>query len=285
MKRVVLLANRDKPGVAEALRDFEPWLNERARVVLTADAREDGPIDVEDVDLVLVLGGDGTLLAQARRVVDLGVPLVGVNYGKLGFLAEFSPEELRQWWPKIISGDCPVSRRLMVVAEVYESESDKPSFRSLAMNECVVTAGEPFRMIELELMINPQRWGTYGNHFAGDGVIVATPSGSTAYNVSAGGPILAPDLEALVITPICPHSLSFRPIAVHAEDQIELKLHQTNPGTTLVIDGQHAHALPAGARIRVQSHPRRVQLVTNPTLGYWKRLATKMHWAASPRKQ
>jgi len=286
MTRVVLLSNTRKPAVTEALQAFRPWLAERAEIVVDRPCDGDKAIDAERIDLVIVLGGDGTLLAQARRVVDLDAPIVGVNFGKLGFLAEFSLEELQQRWEEIIDGDCPISQRVMIDASVYDSEdADEPTFRSLAMNDCVITAGRPFRMIELELLINPRPHHNGGTVFGGDGVIVATPTGSTAYNASAGGPIVAPDVDAIVITPICPQSLAFRAILAQGGDHISIKLHQANDGTTLVIDGQVPVPMAAGSVLNIRAYDRRIKLITNPTMGYWKRLARKMHWAVRPRKQ
>ncbi len=287
MKRVILLANRDKPQVTEALAAFEPWLSRHARIILQADAHDESPIKVPgaQADLVLVLGGDGTLLAQARRVVDLQLPIVGVNFGKLGFLTEFSPDEIKEAWPQIVAGQCPISERVMLEVNVHDADGQPLALRdgaALATNDCAITAGPPFRMIDLELTINPHRWHGRGTHFSGDGVIVATPAGSTAYNLSAGGPILAPDLDALVITPICPQSLAFRPIVVRRDDRVRLALHQTNPGTTLVLDGQLSRGLPTGSTVDLRVYDKPMKLVVNPKVGYWKRLAKKLHWAAGP---
>lgn len=284
MARVVLLSNTDKAAVVEALSSFRPWLADRADIVIDQTCDADRPIEAEGIDLVIVLGGDGTLLAQTRRVVDLDAPVVGVNFGKLGFLAEFALDELQTQWEQVSGRDCAISRRVMIEASAYsDADAAEPNFRSLAMNDCVITAGRPFRMIELELLINPQRHGNGGTVFGGDGVIIAAPSGSTAYNASAGGPIVAPDVDGLIITPICPQSLSFRSIVARGEDRIDIKLHTANTGTTLVIDGQVPHPLTAGAVLRVSTYHRRIKLVTNPRMGYWKRLSKKMHWAARPR--
>lgn len=284
MKRVLLMANYDKPTVLEALRTFRPWLADRAEVVDEVDACGESPLPTEGVDLVIVLGGDGTLLGQARRVVDLEAPIIGVNFGKLGFLAEFSLDDLKRDWPIITDGGCRISQRVMIDATAYEPGEEEPVFASRAMNDCVITAGPPFRMIDLELSINPAPTGG-GTNFGGDGVIIATPSGSTAYNASAGGPIIAPDVDGLVVTPICPQSLAFRSIVTHGEDRVRITLHEANVGTTLVIDGQQSHTLRPGARLHVTRYPKRLQLVTNPNTPYWQRLAKKMHWAASPRHE
>ncbi len=288
MKKIALLANHKKPAVVEALQSFRPWLAERAEIVGEDQARESGDIPGEGAELVIVLGGDGTLLSVARRMVEQGLdlPLVGVNFGKLGFLAEFSLDELKQYWSSIDDESALLSRRVMIEITVCPPGSDRPCYRSVAMNDCVVTAGRPFRMIELEMTINPDKGAENGpgTQFAGDGVIVATPSGSTAYNVSAGGPIVAPDVHGLVVTPICPHSLSFRPLVVHSEDQIRLTCHAVNEGTMLVVDGQRSQQLAGGSTIDLVAHPQRLQLVINPVMRYWRRLAEKMHWAQTPRK-
>ncbi len=287
MSRVILIANHDKPDVTRALESLRPWLAERATLVAeyacTPDPQPE-PITDVDVDRVIVLGGDGTLLSQARRVVDLDAAIVGVNFGKLGFLTEFSPDELREHWDAIASPDARVSERVMLQASVYaDDQAAEPTFTSLAMNDCVITAGRPFRMIDLEMAINPERHGVRGTRFGGDGVVIATPTGSTAYNASAGGPIIAPDVDGIVITPICPQSLSFRAIVTHGNDRIVIRLVTANPGTTVVVDGQVGHPLPAGSVLEVATYPRRIRLVKNEQLGYWKRLARKMHWAAGPR--
>lgn len=285
MQRVLLIANRDKPEVVEAMKAFRPWLEQRAQIIAEPDACSHEPITLPGDPrpaTVIVLGGDGTLLSQARRVADLEMPLIGVNFGKLGFLAEFSLEDLQTHWDTVTSTDAPVSRRLLIETQLYTNGDDKPAFRSLAMNDCVITAGRPFRMIDLELKINPHRNLGAGTGFGGDGVIVATPSGSTAHNASAGGPILAPDVEAMIVTPICPQSLAFRSIVVHGDDAVVVTLRQANAGTTLVIDGQVTQPLAAGDRIRFAGYPQRIRIVKNPAMGYWTRLAKKMNWAVGP---
>lgn len=285
MMRVLLLSNHLKPQVTEALKTFRPWLADRARIVEDRDVFDPQLASTQvEADAAIMLGGDGTLLGLARRIVHLKLPLIGVNFGKLGFLAPFSLDEVIEQWDALAAGRNPVSERVMLEATVHDPGQAEPTFFSPAMNDCVVTAGPPYRMIDLELLINADHNDSYGAHFGGDGVIVATPGGSTAYNVSAGGPIIAPDVDALVITPICPHSLAFRPIVVGADDVVTIRLHNTNPGTTLVLDGQVPVPVRAGGVLTVRTHPTRLRLVTNPRNVYWRTLATKMHWAARPRQ-
>ncbi|MEX2670584.1 MAG: NAD(+)/NADH kinase [Phycisphaeraceae bacterium] len=283
MTKVILIANYNKAHVSEALAQFRPWLKERAEIVADVDVYDSDPLERADADMALVFGGDGSMLGMARRVVDLGLPLVGINFGKLGFLAPFTLDEVVRNWDDFASGAFEIAERVMLHVAVREGDGCETAFESLAMNECAITAGPPFRMIELELTINPQQQRHVGTHFSGDGVIIATPTGSTAYNLSAGGPIIAPDVDGLVLTPICPHTLSFRPIVVSSQSELELRLHHSNPGTTVVVDGQISTPVNTGCVLTVRTHPRRLKLVTNPRLGYWKTLATKMHWAAQPR--
>ena len=284
MLRVLLIANERNPGVVEAVERFRPWLEARARVVGRLDSEDYRPIDADGVDLALVFGGDGTILGMARRVVDLGVPLVGINFGKLGFLAPFTLDEVRDTWDDLAAGRMHVGRRVMLEAVIHDGSGAK-RFRSLAMNDCVLTAGPPFRMIDMELTINPEARGSMGTQFSGDGAVVATPTGSTAYNLSAGGPVVAPDVESMVITPICPHTLSFRPIVLSAVDTIALRVHRANEGTTVVMDGQVSTPLHPGDELTLRVYPERLRIVENPRMGYWKTLAKKMHWAARPRME
>jgi NAD+ kinase len=292
--RVLILANREKRGVTEALTQFRPWLRERAEIVAEPELSYSQTVcanDLPSADLALALGGDGTMLGQARLLADLGTPLLGVNFGKLGFLAEFSLDDLRQHWDKIVAGQCRRTHRVMIEARAYSAGADlsgadyeaKAKFQSIALNDAVITAGQPFRMIDLELTIGSGTRQDSVATFGGDGVIIATPSGSTAYNLGAGGPIVSPDVDALCVTPICPHTLAFRPFVVSAESIITIRVQRANEGTTLVIDGQVLFPLRAGERVQIRRHPRPLVLVQNPDLSYWKMLQRKMHWAARPR--
>ncbi len=279
MTRVILIANHRKKSIAAALAQFRPWLEQRAEIVAELDAYNSAPVQNQNIDFVIVMGGDGTMLAQARRIVDLEAPLIGINFGKLGFLAPFKLEHVQSDWDQIVSGKMPVRPRVMLQVQ---SSGTGSSISSLAMNDLVITAGPPFRMIQLELSINPEADSTVGTHFIGDGVIVSTPVGSTAYNLSAGGPIIAPDVDGLVITAICPQSLAFRPIVLNAQDRIVLRVHRANAGTSAVIDGQVAVPITAGSELTISAYPKRLRLMINPRTGYWKTLAKKMRWAAPP---
>ena len=229
--RVIILANRSKVEVPEAIRGLTPWLKEKAEIVAEIDTAKMTPelaSTIPPADLALVFGGDGTFLSQARAMIDLRVPLLGINFGKLGFLAEFSIDSLKAHWDQIVQGKCRVSERVLIQAYVYDQScpdwgiigdnqaAPAPIFQAVAMNDAVVTAGPPYRMIEIELGIDPQASQSSATRFAGDGLIVSTPSGSTAYNTAAGGPIVSPGVDALTVTPLCPQSLAFRPIVLNA---------------------------------------------------------------------
>jgi NAD+ kinase len=171
----------------------------------------------------------------------------------------------------------PVHEHLILDVTV-SGDDGRQTVRERAINDCVITAGPPFRMIELEISIN----GNEGPTLTGDGVIIATPIGSTAYNVSAGGPIVQPTLDAMIITPIAAHSLAFRPIVVGIGGAIEIDVARANTGTTLVIDGQETVPLSEGQRVRVARSDDRARFVQNPSSTYWHILLQKMRWAAPP---
>jgi NAD+ kinase len=293
--RVIILANRAKLPVTEALSTFRPWLQKRATIVAEPDitALDRAAVNaLPAADLAVVLGGDGTILALARRLVDTGVPLLGINFGKLGFLAEFKLEDVHRHWDLIAAGKCRMSHRLMIGVFVFDAtaprwggEGDLPAhaFHRVAMNDAVVTSGPPFRMIELELAIEPEAARTNATTFSGDGVVVSTASGSTAHSLATGGPIISPSVEALSVTAICPQSLAFRPIVFSADCDVWLRLTRANEGTTLVIDGQESVKLKAGEQILIRRHAPALHLIHNPDLNYWMMLARKMRWAATPR--
>jgi NAD+ kinase len=288
-RAALLLVNRSKPAAAAAANEVRELIVKHGRLVGEFDTSSHQPPDPRGAELIVVLGGDGTLLSQTRRCADLGLPLLGVNFGKLGFLAEFDLQSFRGQASYLLSETMLPTRRVhMARAEVFPGGGSMPRFSDVALNECVVTAGPPYRMISLSLKINQEQ----GPTVSGDGIIISTATGSTAYNVSAGGPILAPDVDALVITPIAAHSLSFRPIVVGADSRVELLMHRVNSGsgpggdgvgTTLVLDGQVSTPLQDGDRVVVTRDGRPIRFVRNPMGGYWTTLTEKMQWAAPPR--
>jgi len=276
--RLFIVANCEKPRVQPALDALVRDLKGRAEVV-GVDTEQDGDLSKVNADVILVLGGDGTLLSTARRLHGRAIPLMGVNFGRLGFLASFTPEEFPRHLDLLLAGKLPIVRRAMLEASVIAATGGGKKFFATALNDAVVTAGPPFHMVELELGAN----GDEGIRYFGDGVIVSTPSGSTAYNVSAGGPIISPDVEAFCITPICPHSLSFRPMVISSKSSVVVQAVRVNEGTTLFCDGQASTRLVAGDRVIVRRSANDVLLVENPDSQQWKGLAEKLNWASSPK--
>lgn len=284
--RILLVVNRDKPDAAGAVARVRRAIQAHASVLAEIDADDaPPPPGAGEADLIMTLGGDGTLLSQARRFAAFAKPLLGINMGRLGFLAEFDLEAFEQQAPVLLASPAFQTRDLPLIAvHVTRAGHEDPQLVGTALNEAVVTAGPPFRMISLclEIDANP------GPEIAGDGVIVSTPAGSTAYNVSAGGPIVAPGVDALIITPIAAHSLSFRPIVVPFSSTISLRMLRVNEdheadATTLVLDGQISTPLRREDVVTLTRHSDRVTFVTNAHRSYWSTLVSKMHWAVPPR--
>lgn len=290
-RRVLLLVNRDKPEVlAELDRIRHAITRAGATIAAELDTLRDDPLtQSHGADLVMVLGGDGTLLNQARRCTCLDLPMLGVNFGKLGFLAEFDAQSLQDSAQELFAGTAPltiVERSLLAVR--IDRPGQLPPLGTqpgLALNDAAIVSGPPFRMIELALSIDAHP----GPVVQGDGVIISTPVGSTAYNAAAGGPILAPDVSALVLTPLAVQTLSFRPVVVAGSSTITIRLTRVNDeglnagGTTLILDGRFACKLRKDDTITITLHPRPVRLVANPRQSYWATLIIKMKWAQPPQ--
>lgn len=284
-RSALVIVNRTKPDASAALDDITSLIRAHGRVEAILNSGSDEPLPPADaIDLIVVLGGDGSLLSAARRCRHLKKPLLGVNLGRVGFMAGFELASLRAAAPALF-GSAPLTLRTLPLlgAAVFTEGQSTPRYSAVAANEFIVTAGPPFRMISLALSID----GHPGPAFSGDGLIVASPIGSTAYNVSAGGPIVAPGVNGLCLTPIAAHSLAFRPIVVPASCRISLNILEANDddqhsGTTLVADGQRHHRVHTGDFIEITTAHESVDLVVDPGISYWQTLLGKMHWAAAP---
>ncbi len=275
-RRAFFLSNPDKPDAAQVLRDLQKFAASRCDVVgagTGVDGRE--AIDAR-ADRIIVLGGDGTLISVARSLGPDQIPLIGVNVGKLGFLAEFSVTEIKDCFDQAITDDTIISRRTVLETTIRHNGGIRDT--SLAINDCVIQAGPPFRIIELGIDIN----GHHLTHVGGDGMIVCTPSGSTAHNLSAGGPIMQAGVDAIVLTPLCPHSLTHRPLVIEREATIEIHARAVNEGTTVIIDGQVSCPFQLGDCVTIKRYPCDYQLVHNPRYAKWHNLVTKLQWGQSP---
>lgn len=229
-----------------------------------------------NADVVIVLGGDGTLISVARSMGNNQIPLIGVNFGKLGFLTPFSIDELVDNFDEVIGADAPVTRRTLLLAKV-ERAKDNSEFESLCFNDCVIHAGPPFRMISLTVELDGRRL----TQLDGDGLIVCTPTGSTAHNMSAGGPIVMAEVDGMVLTPLNPHSLTHRPIVINAECKLAVEVTQSNLGTTAIIDGQVQCPLREGDRVHIRAADLRASIVLNPRKAKWQSLVSKLHWGVT----
>jgi len=282
VRRILILVNPAKVGAPRAAAELSTWLRPRVDSVDVRDITPDG-IDLagaENAELCLVLGGDGTLLWAARILAGHSVPMLGVNLGKLGFLAEFRLDDIRQHLPAILAGQVVPTRRLMLRVCIGGGGSAQ-RFCSVVANDVVITAGPPFRLIELHV----EQDGRDVAHYRGDGLILATPTGSTGYNMSAGGPIMHPTMTAVAITPIAPHSLSVRPIITGPGHVITVRANRVNQGSAVMVDGQATSTLCPGDTIEVTRAPHDALIIPHPDRSFFQTLSEKLQWAQGPRYQ
>jgi NAD+ kinase len=277
-RRVGVVAKRSSPAARRTAHELAAWLAEHDREVLLdeATAREgsDAGISFDQLDtcdLVVVLGGDGTLLSVARSLAG-NAPILGVNMGRLGFLTEVNRTELYPCLEDVFSGDFAIEQRSMMDVELIREGEVGERFRVL--NDAVVGKSALARIIELTIEVHGDPLARY----RGDGLIVATPTGSTAYNLSAGGPIIEPGLPLIVVTPICPHTLSQRPIVVSSASVVEVRLETPSEEVYLTLDGQEGRSLEQGDVVRLVTSRSCVQLVRTSGRTFYDSLRGKLHW-------
>jgi NAD+ kinase len=282
IRSVGLCLKPDSAAAGAAAESLERWLVQRGvRVEADQEAARwlDGPGHERSelgrrVDLMVVLGGDGTLLAVARDMGSSTVPILGVNLGQLGFLAEVTPEEQADTLGRVLEGDYETVERMRL--EVRAERDGRELARYLALNDAVITRSELSRMIDLEMLADGAPVTTYH----GDGLIVSTPTGSTAYTLSAGGPILLPGSRVFVLTPICPHTLTQRPIVLSEASRLEIQVFPREGHAQLTVDGQTGLTLAGGDRIFVAASERPVLFVVDPSRSRFDVLRTKLGWGA-----
>ncbi len=282
-RSTLLVVNPEKPDADKAAHELAALIQTHGKLLTQIPAGNDGlPAIADEADLIVVVGGDGTLLGEGRRFAGKPVPVLGVNVGKLGFLAEFGVSEVRKQAEELFGRGTLRTREVSLLRAQIRQSDGSLEHVGVAMNEAVITAGPPYRVIELAIRIN----GSVGPVVRGDGIIVSTAAGSTAYNVSAGGPIVHPLVDTTMITPIAAHSLAFRPIAVPGTSAIEISPIQINTengsGTTLVLDGQIQRRITSQERVLITRSAETLRLVVNPAGNYWRTLADKLHWAKPP---
>lgn len=287
LKHVGVVARRDLQGASGVLADIAGWLQARGiqamfdtDTAVLAGVPRNFPIATRDdlpkhVGLLIVLGGDGTLLGMANRISRLGVdvPIMGINFGSLGFLTEVTLEEIQAALAAALDGKAAIEERMLVRGQVIRSGS--PVDDRLALNDIVVNRGSLSRIVDMAITIN----GQPVTHVRADGLIVTTPTGSTAYNLAAGGPIVHPDVDALVLTPIAPHTLTYRPIVIPGSSEVRIKpVVGSNDELYATYDGQHGVPLQAGDDVIVRTAPQRLKLVRASARTYFDVLRQKLKW-------
>lgn len=283
-QRIGLIAKQGDPRLPATLEQLCRLLTQRGHDVYAdpvAAASMSGvePCELEQLadktDLAIVLGGDGTLLSAGRRLADRNLPLVGINLGRLGFLADISPEQMNKSLDAILSGEYDADERFLLSAQV----GDKPPV--LAMNDVVLHKWNTVRMIEFETWVDGQLVESQRS----DGIILSTPTGSTAYALSGGGPLLEPGLDAIALVPICPHRLSNRPIVVHGSSEITICIsgQTTAEHVRVTCDGQEEIALEPGEKLVVCKHPNPLRLFHPANHSHFELLRAKLGWGGHPK--
>jgi NAD+ kinase len=273
--RIFVLGNGRRPGVREEAQRLRPLVSRHCEIVVE-DLDQEVDLAAYDADLALVLGGDGSILRAARQMAYRQRPVLGVHLGRLGFLADITPDQLRACFHCVVNKEFRVSRHLMFECIVEGPDGER---RCLGLNEIAIQSGPPFHMMDLELIIDGEKVSDY----SGDGLIISTPIGSTAHNLSAGGPILGPELAAFVLTPICPHALTSRPVVDSADKVYTIAVRRSNPdGTMLVIDGQEMISLTERHRVTVRRAPVTFDLVKVPGRSHYQALRDKLNWGTTP---
>jgi len=287
IKRIGVVVKPHRPEALETLCKLTEWLTTRGITLVGAPAVDRERIEHETgcvievipeeelpqkVDLILVLGGDGTMIATARMLGDCEVPVIGVNYGGLGYLAEFRIDELFTALESILAGDYKLEQRVMLAVELRRG--NELVTKNRVLNDVVMNKSALARIIHIETYLNDQ----FVNSFRADGLIVSTPTGSTAYNLSAGGPIIFPTMNTVVITPICPFTLSNRPIVVPDDSVIEIRLMTEKEDVALTLDGQVGFPIQARDRVIIRKSTTTFNLVQPKNRNYFDLLRDKLRW-------
>ncbi|WP_373044844.1 NAD(+)/NADH kinase [Vulgatibacter sp.] len=280
-QRVGIIPRKSHPAALEAARQLCSWLGARGREVYLEDSIEGdyagtrlGAAELrQTIDFLVVLGGDGTLIHAASVLAGKPIPIFGVNMGSLGFMTEIPVSEMLPALEEALEGRYAVSERMKLDAALYRGDGP-PLVRQQVLNDVVISKGALARIADLDVSFD----GKPVTLYKADGIIVATPTGSTAYSLSAGGPILYPSLDAVVLAPICPHTLTQRPIVVPPDRAIGIVLQSDNGEVFLTLDGQSGLAMERGDRVEVVRSADRVLLVNNPRLDYFSILRAKLRW-------
>lgn len=285
IKKVGIIANAAKEKSAEHTLSLREWMLRRGLDVYLEDgiAAKIGLAGAEksnmwtQADLIVVFGGDGTMLRTARLVSQRDVPLIGINLGVFGYLTEVNLDEMYCALEKILNGNFQVEKRMKLDVALLKGETQIQ--KGSVLNDVVISRGNLSRLVELETKVDER----YLTMFKADGLIVATPTGSTAYSLAAGGPIVFPELDSIIINPICPHTLTNRPVLLPENVVVEIALNTRETDAIVTLDGQISFPVSYEDRILIKKSQRRTTLVCSPDRGYMEILRTKLGWGGSPK--
>ncbi len=271
---VVILGVPERKRVQEVLQKLRPAIEAHADIV-AIDLEFSYDFTDKQHDLVIVLGGDGSILQAARQMAENQTPVLGVNCGRLGFLAALSPEEFLQVWPGIGEGQFRCVNHLMLRASLLRG--DQPVASQLGLNEAAILGGPPYQIMNVAMYVDEALATTYRC----DGLIISTPVGSTSHSMSAGGPILHKDLDAFVVCPISPHTLTFRPVVDSGDRVFELRVEAPNPSTSIVVDGRVLGTIEPGDRVLVRRASQAFQMLQVPGKNGYRTLREKLGWGGN----
>ncbi len=275
--RVIIIARDERPHVQNAAQELLAFLDAQSGVeIIGISTTDELEREHERADLALVVGGDGAILRACRQFAEQQVPVLGINLGRLGFLADATLEDFQNEFPSIVEQKFHVINHLMYQCRIYGEEG---MTEFLGLNEVAISASSSMAMIDVELSIDDETVTTY----SGDGVLISTPVGSTAHSLSAGGPILRQDMQAFVITPICPHTLTIRPIIDRAERVYRFRVTNTSRGGIAIMDGQNCVPINQGDVVEVRKALVSFQLVRLPCHSFYDTLHRKLGWDGQPR--
>jgi NAD+ kinase len=285
MKTIGIIANLTKEGAGQVVAETSDWLNKKGiTALITEDCAANFESDycvimsskeiVQKADALVVFGGDGTVLHVSHIPGITRLPILAVNMGGLGFLTEVGLDELNVALEKVLEGDYLLDERMMLRTRIFNPNTNEMEVERIALNDSVINKGAFSKVIWLETYIDNEYMATVN----GDGLIVSTPSGCTAYSLSAGGPIVCPNLNVFIITYICPHTLSFRPQIVPAESKISIIVKSSHSNILLAIDGQEGFDLQPGSIVEIDKAPDTIKLIRSGKRSYYEILRTKLKW-------
>lgn len=280
MKKLGIICKPGRPETLEILRSLIPWIAEKGCIAMV-DENTAGRLGVtgyskpdiaSSAEMIIVLGGDGTMLSVGRLVAEKGIPILGINLGSMGFITEINRDELYDAVGRMLSGDCIYEERLMLTARIYREGEMEAEYTVL--NDVVINKSALARIIDLDAFIH----GTYVTTFKADGLIISTPTGSTGYSLAAGGPIIYPTLDSIVLTPICSHTLTNRPIVLPGDFQVRIILKTESEDVYLTLDGQVGLPLEVNDIIEIEKSEHKTKLIMPCERDYFKVLRNKLKW-------